>query len=461
MLLLPLLIQHVYRLYGSLRTSWFNVPLDHAAPWSNESLALRYLLDTSTHRPNGPLVVYTGNEAAIETFSSREAAGFLYVIASRFGGAVAFIEERYYGESVPVQQPRFGFLSSVQVIADYALVIASLRRSLNTTRVLAVGGSYGGMLAAWLRKQHPDLVSAALASSAPLLGFASTLRRQHRDSGFYDVTECAYASCRNALGSAFRALWAAPKASRTRIDADFGLCANSSVTSNAALEGLIGFLQQQLSDIAFINYPYVNGAVPANPAEFACSRVPVSSGGWLPLRDALAWHYQQAGQCLSLQPAIAAYTPGFLPGAWTFQRCTDLVMAFSVPANSTLFLSCGEFAPNCADQGMQGLRAFCRSLFGVSVPDSAMLQDFWGSDWSASAGGSRIIFSNGNLDPWSYGGVPDSVAGGDDGPHVLHIASGAHHIDLRAADPHDPPDVTAARATEADILGRWLGVELN
>ena len=46
-------------------------------------------------------------------------------------------------------------------------------------------------------------------------------------------------------------------------------------------------------------------------------------------------------------------------------------------------------------------------------------------------------------------------------PHVLHIASGAHHIDLRAADPHDPPDVTAARATEADILGRWLGVELN
>ena len=474
----------------NLTEHFISVPLDHTAPWTGRILRMRYLLDTTHFERGGPIVAYTGNEGDIEGFAS--ACGFLWELAVRFSGAVVFMEERYYGKSIPAQtksEPRYRYLASAHVVADFALTLASLREQFNTSKVIAVGGSYGGMLAALLRKQHPDLVSAALAASAPMLGFATTLLKQHRATHFWEIAERAY-PCRDTLGAAFRALWAAPAAAWPQIGADFGLCPSHGIRDQLAIESLIGFLQQQLSNLAFSNYPYAVGEMPANPTLVACSKAEWSrhspgeaqylgaaenswprptpseataarraAAGWLPLRDALSWYYQRDGACLSLEPSFTAYTPGFLPGPWIFQRCTDLVMAFEVPTTSRMALPCAAgFRANCAADGQAALRTFCNATFGATVPDPAKLQDLWGSDWTAAGGGSRIIFSNGDLDPWAYGGVLDSVAGGaSDAPLVVHIAAGAHHLDLRGSHPHDPPSVVAAREYEAAALGRWIG----
>ena len=65
-----------------------------------------------------------------------------------------------------------------------------------------------------------------------------------------------------------------------------------------------------------------------------------------------------------------------------------------------------------------------------------------------------VYFSNGDLDPWSSGGVLES-------PNLsiipLLIRDGAHHLDLRAANALDTPEVQVARTQEKNIIKMWLG----
>ena len=66
---------------------------------------------------------------------------------------------------------------------------------------------------------------------------------------------------------------------------------------------------------------------------------------------------------------------------------------------------------------------------------------------------SPVSSSNGHLDPWSGGGVLESVS---DSLVAVVIQDGAHHLDLRAATSADPSDVIAARNIEKEHITRWI-----
>ena len=66
---------------------------------------------------------------------------------------------------------------------------------------------------------------------------------------------------------------------------------------------------------------------------------------------------------------------------------------------------------------------------------------------------SSSMYSNGMLDPWSGGGVRDSLS---DTLVAVLIPEGAHHLDLRASNPADPDSVVLARVTERAHISHWL-----
>ena len=76
---------------------------------------------------------------------------------------------------------------------------------------------------------------------------------------------------------------------------------------------------------------------------------------------------------------------------------------------------------------------------------------------------SNIIFTNGNLDPWSTGGVdcglPNSVCGQENFISwklpVYIINGGAHHLELRPVNKADPADAMYVRSQMKDLINQW------
>jgi lysosomal Pro-X carboxypeptidase len=157
----------------------FDALLDHFSFVNNATFKLRYLInDQYVDNVESPILFYTGNEGDIELFAQN--TGFMWKAATELKAMLVFAEHRYYGKSMPFGNASYkdpqhlGYLSSEQALADYADLLQFLNP--NSKRpVIAFGGSYGGMLAAWFRMKYPHLVNGALASSAPVLQFTGVV----------------------------------------------------------------------------------------------------------------------------------------------------------------------------------------------------------------------------------------------------------------------------------------------
>ena len=100
-------------------------------------------------------------------------------IAQETKGLVVFGEHRYFGVSYPFP-PEVAFtpehniyLTVEQAMMDFVVLIKQIRADyhMEDKACIAFGGSYGGMLATWLRQKFPQTFQGALAASSPHLYF--------------------------------------------------------------------------------------------------------------------------------------------------------------------------------------------------------------------------------------------------------------------------------------------------
>ena len=142
--------------------------VDHFNFVNDQFFKQRYLInDTYWDKTRGgPIFFYTGNEGDIEAFAQN--SGFMWDSAPLFNALLIFAEHRYYGHSLPFGNKSLspadpkaqGYLTSEQALADFAELLTYLKSTIKgaeNSPVIAFGGSYGGMLAAWFRIKYPHI----------------------------------------------------------------------------------------------------------------------------------------------------------------------------------------------------------------------------------------------------------------------------------------------------------------
>jgi len=437
-------------------TNYIDVPIDHFSFTNNATFKLRYLVNDTHWNSDGPIFFYTGNEGDIEVFAQN--TGFVWEIASEFRALIVFAEHRYYGQSLPFgnlsyTSPQYvGYLTSSQALADYVFLIEYIQQLNgvlthgNKNPVIAFGGSYGGMLAAWIRMKYPASVLGAIAASAPVWQFQTPCETFNRI-----VTSVFKISTNHDCPKFIRKSWPAIRevtatpAGKQWLTSKWKLCRP---LENQDIPILFDWLQEVYTDLAMVNYPYPANfitSLPGHPVKSFCNalvNIPTKPEALLEeLGKALTVYtnYTRTSKCVDItQPS----TNSIGDRGWDFQACTEMVM------------------PMCStDQDMfenepwnfTNFAAECYKVWKVRItrPDLAVLE-YGGKNLHAA---SNIVFSNGLLDPWSGGGVLNNIS---KTVLAILIPEAAHHLDFRARNPSDPASVIEARNFHKRVIHGWL-----
>lgn len=380
----------------------------------------------------------------------------MWDVAEELKAMLVFAEHRYYGESLPFgadsfkDSKRLNFLTSEQALADFAELIRHLKTTIpgaGDQPVIAIGGSYGGMLAAWFRMKYPHMVVGALAASAPIWQFENLVPC---DTFMKIVTTDFRKSDPNCPKSIRRSWDAINRLATTRSGLQW-LTKTLRLCNPLTLDDVQHFKQWILEtwvNLAMTDYPYESNfmqPLPAWPIKVVCQYLTdpnVSDSQLLQnIFQALNVYYNYSGQAECLNISETASSSLGISG-WSYQSCTEMVMPFCANGVEDMFEPFSWNLKQFSDE--------CFNQWGVRPNPSWITTLYGGKNISSH---SNIIFSNGDLDPWSGGGVTKDIS---DTLVAINIAEGAHHLDLRAYSAYDPASVLLARSLEVEYMKKWI-----
>ncbi|XP_026756593.2 lysosomal Pro-X carboxypeptidase [Galleria mellonella] len=435
-------------------TLWFKVPLDHFGYQRNETFQIKYLVNEDYwDRGNGPIFFYTGNEGQIEVFAKH--TGFMWDIAQEFRAKLVFAEHRYYGASMPfgnksLDNKHIGYLTSAQALADYADLVNYLQGNAIKPPypVIAFGGSYGGMLAAYFRMKYPHIVAGAIAASAPVHQFTGMVPCEVYNRIVTSSFKIVSGRCVDNIKSSWAVLRNFTKSSNNTawLQKTWNLCDPPNTTSD--VQTLIDFLQDMYGTLAMVNYPFESDflmPLPAQPVRVVCQYVNKTFKddkelltGIGKVLDIYA-NYKKTNKCINYKSSSYGNLDA---SGWNYQACTEMVMPMCTTGLDDMFekspWNFTEFAEKC------------HKTYNVYPMEQAARIQYGGNRLQAA---SNIVLSNGLLDPWAGGGVLNTVS---DTVVAVVIVDGAHHLDLMPQNPNDPGTVIEARKIHKQNIRKWI-----
>ncbi|OQS04626.1 lysosomal Pro-X carboxypeptidase [Thraustotheca clavata] len=432
--------------------------LDHFTA-SHGTYQERYFVCSEHWVQNGPIFFYTGNEGDVEMYLTN--TGLMWENAKEFNAMLVFAEHRYFGKSIPFNgtfsKESMRFLSVEQALGDYAILVEHIKKQFNTkdSAVIAFGGSYGGMLAAWFRQKYPYIVDGSIAASAPVLAFDGETPPIDNEAFSRIVTfgaTPAAGSAANCVPNVRKAQVVIRAASNSsdgwqQLKSSLRLCYAPTNTEEAL--SLLDLFTGVYGDLAMGNYPYPSSYIadnlPGYPYRAACEHLAPDFADDASLLQAFR---DSAGVLYNATGKVPCYdwnstTPVEQINFWEYLWCSEMYMPFDQNGVD-------DFLPVAIHNETSDAES-CFKNWGVE------LRPLWANTVFGGVQGlqysSNIVFSNGNYDPWSGYGVLHDLS---DTLIAVEIDGGAHHLDLMFSNPLDPPSVTKARKIEMKHVRRWI-----
>jgi len=336
-------------------------------------------------------------------------------------------------------------------------VITHVKHDLDTvtSKVITVGGSYPGNLAAWFRLKYPSVTDGSIASSAPL--HAQTNFPEYMEVVAQSLVYFSGQSCYDAVEVAANTISSMynkgiGSSDWTKLETDFKTC--SPMTSKQDLQILLSDLMGNIQGTIQYNNEH-NGVMNVTDickimttpelsaydnfvALMATYRVAnnqeCEDASW---KDMLTW----------LAPIAKDPTNAGRP--WTFQTCNEFGYFQTTDSAHQPFHSWGvlnlDFYMDMCFAGFNGWTA---------EPQVGFMNQVYGS---RAIDATNVIFGAGTIDPWHALGITNytgSVAQPTEYP--VYILGTAHCNDLYAPSNSDPESLTVAREVIANQVAKWL-----
>ena len=374
-------------------------------------------------------------------------------LARKLGGLIVFLEARFFGKSLPFGNQSFtpaadriGLLSIEQTLADYQVAIQTIRQRYSAwhSPVVTFGGSLAGTLAALMRVRYPEVVDAAWASSAPLLGYVGTGVSQYAwRKQVTDNYEAFSPGCPQRVRAAFAVLQDALPAV---VQAELATCesayAGSWLDVQAAMWGA-------LEGAGEFCYPPAKAPIPGYCSALARGGRATLAGVDTLLRNATPFYFSRRGNngtCLNLtfvreQNAIESV-------GWNYLACSEIV--HPIGANNVTDM----FPPDLWSVAQTA--TWCEPQFGASTLRPRWIPSEFGMDdlESFAHANSRIVFTLGLRDPWHVQGI--GLRSLSASLPVVTNPDGSHCADMAGATPDDTDSMRRARSRAEAIISRWI-----
>ncbi|KAH8399512.1 hypothetical protein KR215_012137 [Drosophila sulfurigaster] len=371
------------------------------------------------------------------------------------GGMLYYTEHRYYGQSWPHENnsltvAQLQHLSLEQALADLAYFIRyqkSHNPHLNHSKVILIGGSYSGSMAAWMTQLYPELIAASWASSAPLLAKADFHEYMKLVSSSLQLSHGH--NCTERLEMGLQHLVELFKANETEsLLKALNACGNFN-----AMDALdrISFFNGIGNYFALIVQSY-SMYIPV----LCNALLRQQSSEEKALQKVLEQLYADDTQCqdFSYQAMLQLFGEHSEQSsgtrAWLYQTCNQFGWYTTTISDSNSSSSFGSQVP------LWYFEHLCRDSFGAGQTSSKLQANiarlnaqFGGIAFNQSERYREVIFTHGQLDPWR-------ALGQQHGNQAIVLSGYSHVEDLASINVKDTVSMNLAKLRVMSFLRRHI-----